>query len=127
MRVFKFLLLSLGVLLAFPVGGTDGYFSIGYGPYNKSLAGAGVSMFNVSLIGSNPAGNAFLGNEYMIGVSLFNPVRSFEVFGAPSQQPNTFGLVPGKVESDAELFLIPALGANWLLGDRSVIGAAIYG
>ena len=75
------------MILSLQVQGTDGYFSIGYGPYNRSLAGAGVSMYNVSLIGGNPAGNVFLDNGYMLSVSFFSPVRSFEVSGAPSMAP----------------------------------------
>lgn len=106
--------------------GTNGYFSHGYGTHYKGLAGVGAAMPLSSLgVAVNPAGLAFLGTRYDIGVGIFSPDRSYTVSGNPSGQG--FGLTPGKVESDSKIFLLPSLGANWKINEMSSIGAAIYG
>ena len=106
---------------------TDGYFSTGYGTINKGLAGAGIAFYQGSLINGNPAGAAFLGNQYSLGVNLFNPNRQYTVTGMPSGMEGTFGLMPGTVESDSKFFVIPSVGANWMLGEKSAISASLFG
>lgn len=106
---------------------TDGYFSTGYGTINKGLAGAGIAFYQGSLINGNPAGAAFLGNKYQLGVNFFNPNRQYTVAGNPSQMEGTFGLMPGTVESDSKFFVIPSLGANWMLSEKSAISASLFG
>ncbi len=106
---------------------TDGYFSTGYGTINKGLAGAGIAFYQGSLINGNPAGTAFLGNKYQLGVGLFNPNRQYTVAGNPSGMEGTFGLMPGTVKSDSKYFIIPSVGANWMLSEKSAISAALFG
>lgn len=115
-------------LLAPAAEATNGYFTHGYGTANKGLAGAGVALPQDSLIiATNPAGIAFLSKRYDIGLALFNPNRSYEVIGNPTGFPGTFGLVPGKVDSDSEYFGIPHFGFNKEVGANSRFGLAIYG
>ncbi len=122
-------LLMIGGLLTTTVFATEGYFSLGYGAMNKSMGGVGVSMYQFSLINGNPAGLSLLGNQYSVGISIFNPNRKYTITGNPSGIPGTFGLTPGTVESDSRIFLIPDLGANWSFGanDENAFAIAIFG
>lgn len=106
---------------------TDGYFSVGYGTINKGLAGAGVAYYQGSLINGNPAGAVLLGEKYQLGINFFNPNRQFTIAGNPSGMQGTFGLTPGTVQSDSKLFLMPSVGANWMISDKSSLSAAIFG
>ena len=47
--------------------------------------------------------------------------------GNPSGAPGTFGLAPGKVDSDSRAFLEPSLGGNWRLGSFSAFNLTLYG
>jgi long-chain fatty acid transport protein len=49
------------------------------------------------------------------------------VDGQPSGFPGTFGLAPGKVESESNYFYIPQFGANWRLSETSTLGLVAYG
>lgn len=111
-----------------PALASNGYFSSGYGTEYKGLAGAGAALSLGSLSSAtNPAAEAFLGNEFELGLAYFNPNRDYEVKGNPSGYPGTFGLAPGKVESDSKAFLVPSLGANWRISTDSTFSVAIYG
>ncbi|PTN10608.1 OmpP1/FadL family transporter [Mangrovibacterium marinum] len=123
--------ISLGIVACcfsvLPSQATDGYFGVGYGTINKGLAGAGVAYYQGSLINGNPAGIAFLGKRYEGSIEFFNPNRKFTVTGNPSGAQGSFPLTPGTVESDSKLFLMPTLGANWVLGDQSSLAVTIFG
>jgi len=120
-------LLAAG-LFSLPALATNGYFSNGIGTEHKGLAGAGVALSLGSLsAATNPAAEAFLGSEFGLGLATFNPNRDYEVKGNPSGFPGTFGLAPGKVESDSKAFLVPSLGVNWQLTPDSAFGVAVYG
>lgn len=107
---------------------TNGYFAHGYSTKNKALAGAGVALPLDSLVAAtNPAGMVFVGKRYDFGLTFFNPNREYTVTGSPSGSPGTFGLAPGTVESDSNWFIIPSLGANWMLDENSSIGVSIFG
>jgi len=108
--------------------GTDGYFSNGYSPQCKALAGACTAVALDSLAAaSNPAAMARVGRRFDLGATLFNPNREFTVTGNPSGYPGTFGLAPGRVESESKMFVMPAFGANWELGRNTTFGIAMYG
>ncbi|MGQ8337156.1 OmpP1/FadL family transporter [Sunxiuqinia sp. A32] len=126
LRRILFIIFTLGAL-TFSARATDGYFSTGYGTISKSLAGAGVAYYQASLINGNPAGMALLGKKFHIGVDLFNPNRDFTIMNDPSGFDGTFGLQAGSVESGAKYFVIPSLGANFMLTDYSSFGVALYG
>jgi len=125
-RTGSFLVLTC--LLAGPALATDGYFAHGYGTQNKAMAGAGVALsLNTLAPATNPAGLAFLGKRYDVGIALFNPNREFSVSGLPSGFPGTFGLAPGTVESGSKAFPVPSLGASWRIGENGAFGVALYG
>jgi long-chain fatty acid transport protein len=120
--------LALFLALVPAAQATNGYFTHGYGTIAKALAGAGVAMTQDTLAaGTNPASLAFLGKRYDIGVSVFSPTRSYTIEGNPSGFPGTFGLAPGKVESESDTFFIPQFGANWQLNESNYLGVVVYG
>lgn len=128
MKYFLTIYLCIATMVIFNtnVQATDGYFSYGYGTQYKMMAGAGMSVSRSSLIvATNPAGISFLDTRYDLGVSLFSPSRQYTVEGNPSGMG--MGLYPGTTKSDKNVFFIPTLGANWKLGEKSSLGAAIYG
>lgn len=120
-------LLAVILISFFNAKATDGYFTVGYGTINKGLAGAGVAYYQGSLINGNPAGAVFLGKKYQFGLEVFNPNRKYTVSGNPSGMEGTFGLQPGSVESDSKFFLIPSIGANWMIDEKSSVSVAVFG
>lgn len=111
-----------------PSWATDGYFAFGTGIRYKSMAGAGVGLSLGKLAAAtNPAAMAFAGSGYELNLGLFAPNRGYTVMGQPSFIPGTFGLAEGTVESNRNLFLIPALGANWMWGENKSLGIVVYG
>jgi long-chain fatty acid transport protein len=117
--------LTLTVTAAFA---TNGHFSHGIGTKSKGMGGTGVALALDSLAGgTNPAAMVFVGSRWDFGVAVFNPNREYTVTGNPSGFPGTFGLAPGTVESDSNLFLIPNFGVNLMLSDKTSLGASMFG
>ena len=107
---------------------TDGYFGLGYDTKSKGMAGAGVALYQNTFFGaSNPASMVWNGDKYGVALGLFNPNRDYTVTGNPSGFPGTFGLVPGKVESDSKLFPMPSVVGNWMINETSSFGISLYG
>jgi len=118
----------VAVLTSTSAFATNGYFSHGYGVNDQALGGAGVALPQDTLDAAvNPANMVFLGERYDFGIALFNPNREYTVNGNPSGAPGTFGFTPGTVKSDSEWFVIPSIGANWMLNADSSIGVSIFG
>lgn len=122
-------MVAAGLVASFGANATNGYFAHGYGTKNKGLAGGGIALPQDAMAAAtNPAGMAFVGDRMDLGLAVFSPSpRSYEVTGAPSGAPGTFGLAPGKVESDSDFFLIPHFARNWMQDEDSSIGLTIYG
>lgn len=119
------LVVALVFSFLFQAGATDGYLSSGYGPISKGLAGAGIGLPITSLVNGNPAANVWVGSkQWNVSASLFSPIRRFNVFGSPSGQPGTFGLQPGKVESNSNQFVIPSVSVHLPLKNN---GENLYG
>src|SRR5208282_1223663 len=65
-----------GVLAAPLVFATNGYFSDGYGIKSEATGGASFALPQDTLvIATNPAGLAEVGDEFDVGVDLFQPQR----------------------------------------------------
>lgn len=127
----KKITLVLLVLYAFAIQtafATDGYYRHGYGIKYSALAGSGVAV-SLSSLGAitNPAGITYLNSSVEINASYFSPSRYYKVFGNPSGFPGTFGLMPGRVESDKTSFYFPSIGGNVKINDKFAIGLSIYG
>ncbi|NOX47319.1 MAG: hypothetical protein GXO89_10120 [Chlorobi bacterium] len=126
---------------------TDGYFSTGQGTRNKGMAGAGIAFMHSPYSAAiNPAGIAFLKNQWSIeaSVGLFSPSRNYNIIGAPTTPDkwgyfdangnfvndprySAFGLTEGKVESGSTTFIIPAIAFTMKLGEKNAIGFNFYG
>jgi long-chain fatty acid transport protein len=120
----------VAALAAMPIaaGATDGYFTLGTGPVQNGLAGAGIALpQDSSIAASNPAGIVRVGNTWEFGAGLFQPYRRYTVAGAPSGVAGTFGLAPGTVKSDNNAFLLPHFSWSRQLDAKSAIGVAVYG
>lgn len=129
MKQLSFVWLLLIGLLSSSVMATNGYFRHGYGIQYRGLGGAGLALYLGPLgIANNPAGAAYLGNQFDIGFSLFNPNRQYTVTGTPSGSPGTFPLAVGTVESSSSLFLIPTFGLNYALpGGSHALNISFFG
>lgn len=109
---------------------TNGYWSHGYGPKSKSIAGACVAMaFGSMCAASNPASLVVARNGTELGAALFSPKRGFTANddALPPSREGPRSIPPGRYESDNDFFLIPHLGYNKMLDERSSIGIAIGG
>lgn len=121
-------LILLSVLASIPAAATDGYFSNGYGTQCKGMAGACAARAQDAMsAANNPASMYWAGHRYDLGLNFFRPLRSFQVEGAPSGAPGTFGLAPGRVESGSRLFLVPSFGANWRVREGTSFGISVFG
>jgi len=121
------LLLLLGFLVQTSYA-TDGYFRNGYGIKYSALAGSGIAV-SLSSLGAinNPASIINLNNQLEFNLSLFSPMRDYTITGNPSGLEGTFGLTPGKIESDKTSFFFPTLGGNMKVADNMAIALSIYG
>ena len=107
---------------------TDGYFRHGYGIKYSALAGSGVAV-SLSSLGAvtNPASIIRTNNSIEINISVFSPNRDYTISGNPSGFPQTFGLTPGKVESQKNIFFFPTIGLKRGITDNMAIALSIYG
>jgi long-chain fatty acid transport protein len=129
-RINRMFIFSVALMFIFSfvsaASATNGYFAHGYSVKNKALAGAGTALPLDSLAASNnPAGMVFVGQRADVGISFFNPNRQYTVTGAAPSTPGSLAL--GTVESNSDWFIIPSLGANWMLNKDSSAGVSIYG
>ena len=98
---------------------TNGMVPHGHGAQSKAMSGAGVALALDTQAGvNNPAAMVLLGNRLDLELEFFAPVRDFTASaGGP--------LTAGKTKSATEFFLIPAMGANWMIDDKSSIGVTM--
>jgi long-chain fatty acid transport protein len=108
-------------LPALPLHAGNGYFTHGFGPANKAMAGAGVALPTTSMGAAiNPALMAHVGNRLDAGAALFKPVRGFSADpGAP--------MPVGTYEKDDDLIVIPHFGWNKMLDGDRAIGVSVGG
>lgn len=113
-----------GVMVPGMALATNGYFSHGYGLKAKGMGGAATAVMGDTFGGANnPAGMVWAGDRLDIGVDLFMPERS-----ASRQGSAGFGgLYNGSANSDNELFFVPELGYNKMLGWNMSVGVTVYG
>lgn len=123
--LFMYLLTGLFIQSA---SATDGYYRNGYGIKYSALSGSGVAV-SLSSLGAitNPAAIAGIKPGFEFNASYFNPDRYYEIMGNPSGFPGTFGLMPGKVESDQTSFYFPTFGGNLNISEKFAVAVSIYG
>jgi len=105
--------------VASPAFATDGYYPHGYGMKAKGMGGASVAMADDSFGGANnPASMVWAGDRFDIGVDLFSPKRDISRTGGP---------LDGSVSSGSNLFFVPELGYNKMIGWDMSVGVSVYG
>lgn len=105
---------------------SNGYFQLGTGTQSKGMGGAGIAiLFGPASPATNPAGIGLGKGGIDLGVGLFNPNRDYDVTGNPSGFPGTFGLAPGKIESDSPLFAVPHFGYSRRM-NKAAVGVLLY-
>jgi long-chain fatty acid transport protein len=101
---------------------TVGYFAHGYGMKSIGMGGVGIALPQDGLAAaSNPAGMAWVGDRYDIGLSLFRPDRSATIVGSGAPVNATYD---GNGE---ENFFIPEFGYNRMLNPNLSLGVSVYG
>ncbi len=95
---------------------TIGYFSHGYGMKAKATGGVGIALPQDALAAaSNPAGMAWVGNRFDLGLEWFMPDRGAEITG------NIFPGVNGTYDGNGtSSFAIPEFGYNHMLNPNLV-------
>lgn len=122
---FKAKQLSTLIALALSIGtasATDGYFQHAYGVKAQGIGGVGIALPQDGLAAAtNPAGSAFVGDRFDIGLTWFSPKRGAEVAG--NQGP-----VNGSFDGNGEKnFFIPEVGFVKQINPNLAAGVAIYG
>lgn len=122
------LVLAMGILLfSSQARSTNGYFSHGFGPIAKSMAGACVALVeNAMCSAHNPASLAYLDDRFELGAALFFPDRGFQANDDFQSPPFTF-VPPGRYESENDLFLIPHFAYSRRLDESSSFGLILGG
>lgn len=121
------------VLLVLPgiSSATNGYWSHGYGPKSKSIAGACVAMaFGAMCTASNPGSLVIVGNRMEAGFALFTPNRGFNADDNASPVGPPTGpasIDPGHYESSNNWFLIPHFAYNRMLDENTSLGITVGG
>lgn len=119
--------LVAGALCSVGAWATNGYYSHGYGPVSKSMAGACVAMVENVMCGvHNPASLVHLDSRWEIGAALFSPDRGFHA-NDDFQSPPYASVPPGKYESNNKLFLIPFFAYNRKLDEDSSVSLLFGG
>lgn len=107
---------------------TNGYFSHGYGVKAQGMGGVGIALPQDSIAAAtNPAGMAFVGDRFDLGLTWFRPTREATISGVPSfgpDAPNFNGTFNGNDKSN---FFIPELGYNRTVGKDWTLGVSVYG
>ncbi len=100
---------------------TNGYFSHGYGVKSMGMAGVGIALPQDSLAAAtNPAGTAFVGDRFDLGLTWFQPSRGAEIVGNP--------FLSGSYDAnDSKNFFIPEFGYTQQLSPNWAVGVAVYG
>jgi long-chain fatty acid transport protein len=122
--------LALACLLPALSHATNGYMLHGYGK-NKGMGGAGIANPQDALAAAtNPAGTVWVGEKIDLYGEFFHPRRGYDFdgnngFGAG----DAFGVlgVDDKMQSDKDIFLIPAFGMAFPIDDISSWGVSVYG
>ena len=116
------LILALAAAVPLAAQATDGYFANGYGMKSAGMGGAAIAVAQEPFGGAvNPGAMSFLGNEWQVGASWFQPLR--EVSRTGSGQGN----IDGAVGSESRSFFIPEFGINWKYRPDLAFGVTVYG
>jgi long-chain fatty acid transport protein len=113
---------ALGLtVLASGANATDGYFQVGFGPIQKSLAGGGVANSeDATSIAINPAGLFDVGQQANIGLTFLTVWPEYSA-------ANTGFIAPGSSSSNKNFYPLPVAAYSQPLDADNAVGLAIYG
>jgi len=119
-----FYAIPFALLASMSAHATNGYFTIGYGPSSRGVAGAVTALPQDAMIAAtNPAGMSEVGERIDFSVNLFSPIReattNFGFFGPGSGFQQT-------QESDNDYFILPNFGYTKKINDQLTAGITIY-
>ncbi|MBT4838801.1 MAG: hypothetical protein HON94_15805 [Methylococcales bacterium] len=121
--LFSLLIISLSCGFSPLTEATNGSFLHGYGTKNKALGGSGsANPQDAHTAANNPAGMVHIGNRFDFSTEILIADRGYKLNGTEEVHSDTFML--GAFDG---FFVIPAIGYNHMINDKSSIGFSIYG
>lgn len=106
-----------GALATPPALATQGTFPHGYGVKSEGMGGVGIAYSQDALAGAtNPAGMASVGTRVDLGLAFLDVDNGAK-----------FGGVDYSGSADKSLYIIPQLGANYMLDAVSSLGVSVVG
>lgn len=120
-RVDRKLMAGL-VMVLFGAGGqsamaTQGTFPHGYGVKSEGMGGVAIALAQDALVGAtNPAGMVWVGNRVDLGAAFL--LVDNGAYFAGTQYDGS---------ADKSLYIIPQLGANWMIDPVSSLGVSVVG
>jgi len=123
------IIVVVGLCAAGNTFATNGYFTHGNGTKNKAMAGAGIALPEDAIdVTNNPAVAPFVGDQLILGASLFSPVRKYETSGSLANgYGGAFTIGPNKITSDSNYFVIPHIAKSWQLNNGNAWALSFYG
>ena len=103
---------------------TNGYAPHGIGVKSQGMGGVGIALPQDSIAaGANPAGMAFVGDRFDVGLTWFRPDREAQITGnaAPVGVNGTYD---GNGKED---FFIPEFGFNKMINPNLALGVSVFG
>jgi long-chain fatty acid transport protein len=96
---------------------TQGTFPHGYGVKSEGMGGVAIALAQDAMVGAtNPAGMVLVGNRVDLGAA-FLEVDNGAYFAGTRYDGS----------ADKSLYIIPQLGANWMLDEVSSLGVTVVG
>lgn len=113
---------AAAILLSPSVYATNGYFLPGFGIRSMGMGGVGIASGEDAIsAAANPANLAKVGSRVDVGLTLFNPERSSNVYGS-----SPFGFHGGG-SSDNTLYPMPEFGLSQVYSPNLTLGMAMVG
>ncbi|MGJ8667901.1 MAG: OmpP1/FadL family transporter [Oceanococcus sp.] len=109
---------------------TNGYFAHGFSLAQKSMGGAGTAMKGDNLaVAINPAGMAWAGDAFDLGLSLFIPIRDYSAGPRGDDASNGIFTIDEieRHRSHNEYWPLPAVSYNRQWGESATLGFSMYG
>lgn len=120
----RLILATALALAAAPASATNGMRMIGFGPVQNSMGGVSVAApLDATVIVTNPAGMAALGQRLDISGTAFTPTVKYDALWTPDGA-NVFA---ASQESERPVDFIPTLAAVYRVGDDVTLGVAALG
>lgn len=116
-RLRRLPLAVLAATCALPALATQGTFPHGYGVKSEGMGGVGIALAQDGLAGAtNPAGMVRVGNRFDVGAAFLSVDNGSRFAGTTYDATENKGL-----------YIIPQLGANYMIDADSSVGVSVVG